>query len=208
MVDPHFPIGSFRSVGDAGSGFGSEGHSLMRMQTLPHGARSTWSAGHQVPADLVRRHRRSLASLLVIGGLASQRRLAAQAFHAESPVRCGPFVTLDCEKDAAVLKSALRSWISSVDTGTESQLLSAIERGTLYLEGVGSLERELQRLLLTFARRRQDHPTSLRPDRWAGRLAAGDGWWMLNSIECGRFSIELFDCLDKIRVELDPALAA
>ena len=92
--------------------------------------------------------------------------------------------------------------MSSVDCdlAPEDPLLAS-EHGTFFLDAVGRLSRDTQRMLLTCLVSCMNVPEE--HDRpWVGRVVAGNGEHLMLAIEDGRFSEALFDSLDKVRVEL------
>lgn len=159
---------------------------------------------------LLRLHRRSLTNLLVLGGTRPHRTEVALEFHRQSPLRLGPFVVLYGERDDERLSRALASRLRARWEHTASDPLLAAEGGTLFFDSFERFSTPTQRLLLDFVRTATPSPSA--PDgNWAGRLAAGSDFDL--SLPLPRSEgdpsplVELFDCLDKIRIDLEPALA-
>jgi len=152
------------------------------------------------PAELLRLHRHSLTTLLVVGGQASQRRAVALSFHRASPAEPGPFVTVDCRCDETRLRSSIQAMLANAAPDPGPDPIRAAWSGTLFLDEVEALSHESQRLLLWFAQHTLGG--SIGADGgWPVRLAAGslhdpDSWNLLP---------ELQDEIDKIRVDLDEA---
>jgi DNA-binding NtrC family response regulator len=150
--------------------------------------------------DLIRRHRHSLCHLLVVGGGVAEREAVAMAFHRDSALRLGPFVAVDCTRDEAHIRTALRHWLSRGGRAEGAHPLWAAERGTLYLEAVGGLSVETQQLLLEFS---NGGSSAAAPEgRWGGRLAVGSDEDLWTLVAEGRLVAALADSLDKIRVDL------
>jgi DNA-binding NtrC family response regulator len=158
------------------------------------------------PAELLRLHRHSLTSLLVIGGLSDVRRAVAHAFHDEGPLRNGPFVHVDCRSDEPRLRSALRACLTGTTEGDANPLFAAWG-GTLFLDAISALGAETQRLLLC-ALERTGLGGENGAETWPLRLGAGDDESLAAAVQAGRFLPALYDGLDKIRVDLSPELAA
>jgi two-component system C4-dicarboxylate transport response regulator DctD len=157
------------------------------------------------PAELLRLHRHSLINLLVLRGAAAERAHVANAFHRESPLRLGPFVTIRCDRDEPRLRAALEGSLSGVERDPTGNPLRASEGGTLFLDAVEGLPLDTQRLLLGFLSRQSAASTAGEAPAWAGRLAVGAATDLAREVESGRFLPALYDCIDKIRVELGPA---
>ena len=138
---------------------------------------------------------------MVLGGTSAARTAIARAFHRASPLSRGPFLSLDCARDEPVLWRALQQWLMPAGAHAEADPLGAIRGGMLFLDHVESLAPRSQRLLLMLSRRLQDEPGMATAWPAPARLAAGSAEDLSGT--AGRwFSRDLFDCLDKIRVEL------
>lgn len=151
-------------------------------------------------ADL---HRGSLTNVLVLGGTRGERERVARTFHASSPVHRGAFVVVDCENDAPSLLHALATWLDVVGEEPAQNPLGGAERGTLFLDSPQLLPLRTQRLLLAFVRRIQDGPLPGLLPYWTGRLVVGAPTALEQAVHDGSFLRPLFDCLDKVRVDLD-----
>jgi transcriptional regulator of acetoin/glycerol metabolism len=156
------------------------------------------------PPRLLRFHRRDLVNVLVLGGTAGQRASVAHAFHREGLLCNGPFLRLDARREGEWLRLALQAWLSSADAPA-ADLLRAAERGTLFVDSVASLRPDAQRLLLAFIRTALNVPLETGESAWVGRLLAGDPEPLSDAVADGRFSSDLYDALDKVRVELPSA---
>jgi len=159
------------------------------------------------PARLIRLHRHSLTNVLVVGGTVQRRDQVARAFHQESPLRAGPFVSVDCTSEEDRLRSALQEWTAAPTTASGSDVnpYRAAEQGTLYLDPVEHLSPDTQRLLLALARRLHGEPVGDDETPCAGRLVTGNPTGLAEAVSAGRFMAALYDALDKVRVELEAA---
>ena len=156
------------------------------------------------PARLIGLHRHSLTNVLIVGGTAAQRAEVARAFHRESPLASGAFVTVDCRNDQERLRLALDGWAVGSDASDRNPF-EAAEHGTLYLDPIEQLSPDTQRLLLGLARRLHGESVGRRDGPCAGRLVAGNPRGLAEVVSEGRFLPALQDALDKVRVELEPA---
>jgi len=152
------------------------------------------------PARLLRLHRHSLSNLLVIGGTPEERLTVARTFHRTGPLGRCTFLAVDCGRDEARLCRALQYWL--VPDGTPPASSAEVGCGTLYLDSIGCLSVRAQDLLLRLARRLQCGPHETRSGPGPLRLAAANAGTLDDAVAERRFSGALYDCLDKIRVEL------
>jgi DNA-binding NtrC family response regulator len=157
-------------------------------------------AAAKPPACLLRLHRHSLVSILVIGGTAPVREEMARAFHRASPLRDRPFMTLDCGRDESTLRRALQGWLLPARGGANP--LRDVEGGALFLDRLERLSKPAQQQLLVLAHHIQGGPGTA--SNMPARLAAGSPTSLLDDSPKG-IAPELLDCLDKIRVELGVA---
>ncbi len=154
------------------------------------------------PAGLLRLHRHSRVSIVVLGGTSAGRAEIARAFHRASPLATRPFLALDCGEDEQALRRALQRWLAPADVQEGAELLPGLDGGMLFLDRGDCLLDSSQRLLLMLARRLQDEMWQVPSGRpGPARLAVGSQKDLAGLEERG-FSRELIDCLDKIRVEL------
>lgn len=143
---------------------------------------------------------------MVIGGNVSQRDRVARTFHRESPLSAGAFVGVDCGADRERLDLALRAWAAS-DHPSATHPFRDAEEGTLYLDHVADVPPDTQPFLLALALRLQGEPVGAAGGPCAGRLVVGNPYPLSVAVSEGRFDPALNDALDKVRVELGPAVA-
>jgi DNA-binding NtrC family response regulator len=159
-------------------------------------------AAARPPAQLLRLHRRSLATVLVQGGTDRQRADAAFAFHDASPLRGAPFLVFDCARDDARLSHALESWLICDGEPDGVDPLRESDGGTLFLDEIHALDRTTQRLLQMLVRRMDAGRANDRRVAGPARLAAGSSEDLDEAVRQNRFSGALLDSLDKVRVDL------
>ena len=149
--------------------------------------------------------------MLVLGGTRPQRTDVALAFHRESPLRSGPFVVLYGERDDERLRRALATRVGASWGHVNSDPLLEAEGGTLFFDAFERFALPTQRLLLDFVRTAGLGTAPGDSGAWAGRFAAGSDFDLSSPLPRAANDpsplMELFDCLDKIRIDLDPAIA-
>jgi len=154
-------------------------------------------------ARLLPFHRHALTHVLILGGDAAERRESALAIHAESALRSGAFVSLDCVREEPRLARALEAWMTDSRDSSDPPLMAA-QRGTLFLDRIEALQAPTQRRLLAFVTQRAGATTELER-RWGGRLICGSEADLDGLAGDGTFLLPLLDCLDKARVSLEGA---
>ncbi|MGH7725894.1 MAG: sigma 54-interacting transcriptional regulator [Candidatus Eiseniibacteriota bacterium] len=153
------------------------------------------------------------AHTLVIGRSAGERESVARAVHRFHRGEDGPFLRVLCDKDEALLRNALEAWLAGSPGENSPPLLSRLEGGSLFLDGVEALGAESQKLLLGFLdasggdRGRGDSPG--RPNQpWKGLLIVGSEQALRHAVRDRGFSPELATSLENVRIVLDPEDAA
>lgn len=135
-----------------------------------------------------------------------QRDRVARTFHNESPLRSGPFVSVDCDADQERLRQALRRWTPAEGAPPSSPFQEA-EEGTLFLERVEYVPPDTQGLLLSLARRLQGEANVEAGWPCAGRLVVGNPRPLEVAVSESRFDPSLHDALAKVQVDLGPGAA-
>ena len=130
------------------------------------------------------------------------RLAVARAFHEASPIGREPFLALDCAREEARLWQALHVWLDHGGADSGGNPLIGCGPGTLYLDEVACLSAATQRLLLVFARSLAGRAAGTGPAGGPTRLAAGGSADLAEAVAERRFSRDLYDGLDKIRVQL------
>jgi DNA-binding NtrC family response regulator len=161
------------------------------------GANTAWPS-----ARLFEHHRNVLTSVLILGGSPEDRAQLARAFHRESPHHAGAFVRFDCDRDEPRLFLALQEILSAAGAPDDNPIRRAVG-GTLFLDPISSLSLATQRLLLELISRTDG--TSAGLCRW--RLMTGSQAELSPDVAAGSFLATLYDCLDKLRIQLGPVTA-
>lgn len=141
----------------------------------------------------------------MLGGTDGQRTQVAAAFHAASPLRRAPFRVLDCAREEPRLAQALQRWLVHDRAPAGPDPLRESDGGTLFLDEVACLSESTQRLLLMLVRRLDGTIPDERGAAGPARVGAGSSEDPEAAVRRTRFAGALFDCLDKIRVDLGRA---
>lgn len=154
------------------------------------------------PSSFLRLRQPGLANLLVTGGERDERVRVAREYHEASRLRMGPFV-LASARDGDWTSTLLQALSATSTRGEDNPLLRA-EGGTLFLDEMERLPMDAQRLFFEFLRRGRSD--GAHDSGWAGRIAVGATADLGGLVASGRFLGPLQDALDKIRIDLGPAL--
>ncbi len=158
---------------------------------------------------LVERLQHSDVSVLVTGESGVGKGLVAQAIHANSLRRAGPFVAVNCAAlPEALLESELFGHVRGAFTGALRDRVGRFEAaagGTLFLDEVGDLPLHLQTKLLrvlqdrTFERVGESQPVVADV-----RVVAATHQNLRRAVEAGRFREDLFYRLRVFPIEIPP----
>jgi len=140
--------------------------------------------------------------VLILGGSAHDRGQLARSLHRDSPHRAGSFVRLEADREEAQLSLALQEFLSAAGATEENPIRQAAG-GTLFIDSIAGLSLHSQRLLLELVSRTEGTAAGL--CRW--RLVTGNRGDLSPEVEAGRFLAALYDCLDKLRIQLEKASA-
>jgi DNA-binding NtrC family response regulator len=154
------------------------------------------------PARHLQLHRHGLTSVLILGGSPEDRTRLARSLHRESPNHAGAFVRVEAGRDEPMLSMALQEFLSAAGATDENPIRLAAG-GTLFIDSIASLSPPTQRLMLEMVSRTEGTAAGL--CRW--RLVTGNHADLASEVEAGRFLAPLFDCLDKLRIQLEKASA-
>ena len=161
------------------------------------GASTAWPPAHHFQL-----HRNSLTSVLLLGGSPEDRTQLARALHRESPNHAGAFVRIESGRDEPLLSLALQEFLSAAGA-PEGNAIRLAAGGTLFIDSIASLSLPSQRLLLELVSRTEGTAAGL--CRW--RLVSGNHTDLSAEVDAGRFLAALYDCLDKLRIQLERASA-
>ena len=149
------------------------------------------------------------STVLLLGETGTGKELVAQALHAASSRREGPFVALNCAVlNDALLESELFGHEKGSFTGAKRRKIGRFEQadgGTLLLDEVGdvapAMQARLLRVLQTGVFERVGGTESVKVDV---RIIAATHKRLEDEVDAGRFRKDLFYRLNVIRLELPP----
>jgi DNA-binding NtrC family response regulator len=149
------------------------------------------------------------STVLVQGETGTGKELVAQALHAASTRRSGPFVALNCAVlNGALLESELFGHERGAFTGADRRKVGRFEladAGTLLLDEVGDMPAGLQAKLLRFLQNgRFERVGGTETVKVDVRLVASTNRRLEDEVKSGRFRADLFYRLNVIRIELPP----
>ncbi len=159
--------------------------------------------------DLARRAADGDARLLIRGESGTGKGVLARAIHRMSPRRNRPFVTVSCPSlPAELLESELFGHAKGAFTGATRDSAGRValaEGGTLLLDEIGDLPRNLQPKLLRFVQDREyervGDPATRRADV---RILAATNQDLETAVAEGRFREDLLYRLDVLTLSIPP----
>jgi DNA-binding NtrC family response regulator len=151
----------------------------------------------------------SNASVLLVGESGTGKELAARALHDESPRRAQPFEVVDC---AALVPTLVASELFGHErgafTGADRAHVGAFERangGTVFLDEIGELPKEMQPQLLGALERRRVRRLGARTDVSIDvRVVSATHRDLRADVNASTFRLDLFYRLAVVQVELPP----
>jgi transcriptional regulator with GAF, ATPase, and Fis domain len=152
---------------------------------------------------------RTTETVLVLGNTGTGKELVAQALHAESPRRNGPFIAFNCTSlSRDMIESRLFGHRKGAFTGADRDhigIIRAAEGGTLLLDEIGDLSLEAQGALLRFLQSREIQPVGeTRPIKVDTRVVAATNRDLAKEVDAGRFRADLFHRLNVVALYLPP----
>jgi hypothetical protein len=160
------------------------------------------SVGRQSPPVQPAPRRWPVAThVLVVHGTEAERDAVASSVYHGTPVPRGGYVRFDCRTEQHQLRVALCEWVMRDGCGRDAPALMGDRNLTLHLEAIDALVPECQRLLVELLDRLAETAVTeqLRP---MARLVATSAEDLGGLVAAGRFSAELYDAVDKARVDL------
>lgn len=159
--------------------------------------------------DLVARVAPTEATLLIFGETGSGKEVVANAVHAASLRRDGPFVSVDCTVlSPGLLESELFGHVKGSFTGATASkpgLFEIANEGTLFLDEVASLAHETQAKLLRFLETGEFRPVGgVETRRVDVRILAATNRDLANLVASGQFREDLFYRLNVVPLRIPP----
>jgi two-component system response regulator HydG len=158
---------------------------------------------------LVRRVAESDATVLITGESGTGKELIARAVHVLSRRKNGPFVPVNC---AAIPANLLESELFGHTRGAFTDALQAREGllreasgGTVFLDEIGEMPKEMQAKLLRALQERKCRPVG--GDRelpFDARIVAATNRDLEDDVESGRFREDLYYRINVVRLHVPP----
>ncbi len=177
------------------------------------GLRPCGIIGHSAPMQrvwqVIGRAAESEAGVLVLGETGAGKELVAQAIHANSLRRNGPFVVVDCSNlTESLVESVLYGHVKGAFTSAHADsrgLVAAADGGTLFLDEVGELPLSLQKSFLRVLQEHTFRPVGSTKERSSDfRLVAATNRDVDAMARDGRFRNDLLFRLRTVEVHLPP----
>ncbi len=167
------------------------------------------SSGMQAVIEMVHQVAPSEATVLIRGESGTGKELIAQAIHAESPRKDGPFIAVNCGSiPEQLVESELFGHIRGAFTGAQSNRVGRFEAangGTLFLDEIGELSLSSQvKLLRALQSRVIDRVGESRGRPIDVRVVAATNADLERLIQEGRFRDDLYYRLNVFPVYLPP----
>lgn len=152
---------------------------------------------------------RSSATVFVTGESGTGKEVCAQAIHALSPRRKGPFVPLNCGAiPRDLLESEVFGHLKGSFTGAIADKMgaaAAADGGTLFLDEICEMDIDLQTKLLRFLQTSTIQPVgATTPRKVDVRIVCATNRDPLAEVEAGRFRSDLFYRLHVVPIHLPP----
>ncbi len=169
--------------------------------------------GQSAAVVALRAHIRKVAQVnapvLIWGESGSGKELTAHAIHASSPRAAGPFVPINCGAlPASLIQSELFGYERGAFTGAAREKAGLIESaagGTIFLDEIGDLPREIQSNLLRFL---QEHTITrigaTRETTVDARVIAASHVNLKSAVAQGLFREDLYYRLNVLPIEVPP----
>ena len=167
------------------------------------------SAAMQRVFDSVRQIAPAKANVLILGESGTGKELIANAIHANSPRRDGPFIPVHC---AAVVKTLFESELFGHErgafTGAVSTKKGRIERadgGSLFLDEISEIELDVQvKLLRVLETWEFERDGGVRPIKVDVRLIAATNRDLAAQVASGAFREDLYYRLNVVAITVPP----
>lgn len=160
--------------------------------------------------ETIKRVAPTTTTVLITGETGTGKELTANAIHANSPRRNNPFIKINC---AAIPENLLESELFGYEKGaftgavvTKPGRVELAHKGTLFLDEVGELPREMQvKLLRVIQEQSFERVGGLRTIHVDVRIIAATNRNLFQEVKEGRFREDLFYRLNVMPIHM-PAL--
>jgi DNA-binding NtrC family response regulator len=147
-------------------------------------------------------------AVLITGETGTGKDRAAQAIHAASSRRHGPFVAVNCQEfPKNLVETELFGHVRGAFTGADSDragVLAEADGGTLFLDEIGEMSLEVQVKLLRVLQNKQVRPIGGKPRSINVRTIFATNKDLDRAREDGSFREDLFHRIAQVRVDLPP----
>jgi serine/threonine-protein kinase PknK len=145
--------------------------------------------------------------VLIQGESGTGKELIAKALHANSPRAKGPFLIINCSAISAnLLESELFGHVKGAFTGAaqnKTGYIAAADQGTIFLDEIGELPKELQVKLLRTLQFGEVQPVGgVQPERYDVRFLSATNRDLEQEVKEGRFRQDFLYRLNAITVRL------
>lgn len=159
--------------------------------------------------ETARKAATSKATVLLLGESGTGKEVFARAIHNWSDRKNQPFVAINCVGlSKELLESELFGHEKGAFTGADQQKKGKMELangGTVFLDEIGDVSRELQTKLLRFLQEREfDRVGGVRPIKVDVRIIAATNRDLEDAVKDGRFREDLYHRLNVIPISLPP----
>ncbi|HEY8428067.1 MAG TPA: sigma 54-interacting transcriptional regulator, partial [Sandaracinaceae bacterium] len=180
-----------------------------RPSTTPGGPALVRDPAMEAVMELARRVAPSELTVLLLGETGVGKEIVAEAIHAASRRRGGPFVRVNC---AALAESVAESELFGHErgaftgaVGARAGIFEAAEGGTVFLDEIGELSPSLQaKLLRVLESREVTRVGSVVARPIDVRFISATNRDLRAEVAAGRFREDLFFRLNGIRIEIPP----
>ncbi len=160
--------------------------------------------------ETIRRVAPTTTTILITGETGTGKEMIANALHANSPRKSNPLIKINC---AAIAENLMESELFGYEKGaftgavvTKPGRFELAHKGTLFLDEVGELPREMQvKLLRVIQEQDFERVGGLKTIKVDVRLITATNRNLLNDVKDGRFREDLFYRLNVLPIHL-PAL--
>lgn len=165
--------------------------------------------GMRAVMEVVERAADTRATVLILGENGTGKSQLARHLHESSPLRDGPFVTVNCPSlSRALLESELFGHAKGAFTGAVKDYAGKVEGargGTLFLDEIGELSPELQAKLLRLLQEKTYERVGETRTRVADvRVVAATNRDIVAAVQAGEFRQDLYYRLNVIAVTMPP----
>jgi len=167
------------------------------------------SKGVQSVFETIKRVAPTTTTILIIGETGTGKELVADAMHYNSPRKKNPLIKINC---AAIAKTLMESELFGHEKGaytgaaiTKPGKFELAHKGTLFLDEVGEIPRDMQvKLLRVLQEQEFERVGGLRTIKVDVRIIAATNQNLLQQVQAGNFREDLYYRLNVFPIEIPP----